>query len=104
MRAPPGLTVSGAGLGLGTGVYSLDREAFETAYWVLGAQRTTKVIGIFTRLDRRDGKPIYLRHLPRLWRLLGEELGHPALAAVRAWYDRHLPPELRRAPETGSTA
>ncbi len=83
---------------------TIDREAFETAYWVLGAQRTTKVIGIFTRLDRRDGKPIYLYHLPRLWRLLGKELAQPALAPVSAWYDRHLPPELRRVPEAGSAA
>lgn len=80
----------------------LDPEAFATAYWVLGAQRSTKIIGIFTRLDRRDGKPAYLRHLPRLWRLLDEELKHPALAPVRAWFERHLPPSSRRVPEPRS--
>jgi N-acetylmuramate 1-kinase len=74
----------------------LDRKAFESAYWTLGAQRTTKIIGIFTRLWQRDGKPDYLRHLPRLWRLLGEELAHPALKPVRHWYDTHLPPRLRQ--------
>lgn len=74
----------------------LDRDAFETAYWLLGAQRNTKIIGIFTRLWQRDGKSAYLRHLPRLWRLLHEELCHPALAPVRRWYDTHLPPSLRR--------
>jgi N-acetylmuramate 1-kinase len=75
---------------------TLDREAFETAYWVLGAQRNTKIIGIFTRLWQRDGKGGYLRHLPRLWRLLEEELAQPALAPVHAWYDTYLPPALRR--------
>jgi N-acetylmuramate 1-kinase len=75
----------------------LDRRDFETAYWILGAQRNTKIIGIFTRLWQRDGKPGYLRYLPRLWRLLEEELTHPALMPVRRWYDTHLPPGLRRA-------
>jgi aminoglycoside/choline kinase family phosphotransferase len=75
----------------------LDRASLEAAYWVLGAQRTSKVIGIFTRLWQRDGKPGYLRHLPRLWRLLEEELARPELEPVRQWYDRHLPTSLRQA-------
>ncbi len=76
-----------------------DGAALEAAYWVLGAQRSSKVIGIFTRLCRRDGKPRYLAHLPRLWRWLEEELSHPELAPVAEWYARHLPPELRRVPD-----
>ncbi|MEJ2060649.1 MAG: phosphotransferase [Gammaproteobacteria bacterium] len=79
---------------------SLDHDRFETAYWVLGAQRTTKIIGIFTRLAHRDGKPDYLRHMPRLWRLLGEELAHPMLEPVHAWYEEHLPATLRIIPAT----
>jgi N-acetylmuramate 1-kinase len=74
----------------------LDHRDFETAYWVLGAQRNTKIIGIFTRLWQRDGKPVYLQHLPRLWRLLEQELAQPELGPVRAWYDTHLPPSMRR--------
>ena len=34
-------------------------------YATLAAQRATKILGIFARLDRRDGKPQYLRHMPR---------------------------------------
>ena len=44
------------------------------------AQRATKILGIFARLDRRDGKPQYLRHMPRIWRYLHRSLAHPALA------------------------
>ncbi len=76
----------------------LDREAFETAYAVLGAQRNAKIIGIFTRLFRRDGKPAYLRHIPRVWRLLEGDLRHPALAPFAEWLDRHVPPPARVAP------
>jgi len=69
----------------------LDRAAFLDSYAVLGAQRAAKIIGIFTRLDRRDGKPHYLRHIPRVWRLLRADLGKPVLAPVKAWFDREAP-------------
>ncbi len=76
----------------------VDRPAFLESYAVLGAQRAAKIIGIFTRLDRRDGKPLYLRHIPRLWRLLQADLAKPALAPVRAWFDRHVPAAERTTP------
>ena len=74
----------------------LDREAFDLSWTVLAAQRHAKVIGIFTRLEQRDGKPVYLRHIPRVWRLLDAALAHPRLGRLKAWLDRHLPAELRR--------
>ncbi len=77
----------------------LDREAFLAAYALLGAQRNAKIIGIFTRLCRRDGKPGYLRHLPRLWRLLDADLAHPNLAPLRAWFAEAVPPALRIVPD-----
>jgi N-acetylmuramate 1-kinase len=76
----------------------LDRAALDASYAVLGAQRHCKVIGIFTRLCRRDGKPRYLAHIPRLWRLLDGNFRHPVLAPVKAWLDRNIPPEMRRIP------
>jgi aminoglycoside/choline kinase family phosphotransferase len=82
----------------------LQRDAFDAAYAVLGAQRSAKIIGIFTRLWKRDGKPAYLRHIPRVWRLLERDLAHPALAAVRRWFDAEVGPEERRAPVVGEKA
>lgn len=81
---------------------SLDRTAFAASFALLGAQRHCKVIGIFTRLDRRDHKPRYLAHIPRLWRLLDQNLRHPALASVKEWFDRHIPPGMRVTPEVAS--
>jgi len=72
-----------------------DRDAFAYAYAALGAQRSTKILGIFARLAQRDGKPSYLRHIPRLWRYLERDLAHPELGALRAWYDRHMPTDVR---------
>jgi aminoglycoside/choline kinase family phosphotransferase len=77
---------------------TIDRAALDASYVVLGAQRHCKVIGIFTRLCRRDGKPRYLAHIPRLWRLLDGNFRHPVLAPVKAWLDRNIPPALRRIP------
>jgi len=68
-----------------------DMSAFAAAYATLGAQRATKILGIFTRLDRRDGKPQYLAHLPRLKRYLARNLSHPALRDLKLWYEGNLP-------------
>lgn len=76
----------------------LNRTAFRDSYAVLGAQRTAKIIGIFTRLARRDGKAAYLRHMPRLWRLLEAGLKAPVLAPVAAWFEREIPAEERIVP------
>lgn len=81
-----------------TAVPLADHAAFLTAFAVLAAQRHAKVIGIFTRLYRRDGKPTYLGHIPRVWRLLEAALRHPALSAVAAWFEQHVPPPLRISP------
>ncbi len=83
---------------------ALDGARLRAAMSVLGAQRNAKIIGIFTRLDRRDRKPGYLKHIPRVWRLLQGDLAHPALAPVRAWFDREVPPAERIAPPRGTAA
>ena len=77
---------------------AIDRDAFARSVAILGAQRHAKVIGIFCRLMRRDGKPVYLKHLPRLWRLLERQLAHPALAPIRDWFDTTIPSVLRGIP------
>lgn len=77
---------------------AFDREAFRFAYAALGVQRNTKILGIFTRLAVRDGKPSYLRHIPRIWDYLERGLAHPDLARLCDWFDRHFTPALRRTP------
>jgi len=77
----------------------LDRAGFDAAYALSGAQRDTRILGNFARLLKRDGKPGYLVHMPRVWRQLEAQLTHPALAPVARWFDRYLPPERRRTPE-----
>ena len=76
----------------------LDRAAFAASYAVLGAQRSAKIIGIFTRLCVRDGKRMYLKHIPRVWRLLEADLSDPVLAPMRSWIDRNVPAQWRAIP------
>lgn len=70
-------------------------EAFRADYAVLGAQRNAKIVGVFTRLARRDGKPRYLDLIPRVWRLLERDLAHPALQPVAGWIARNIPAGVR---------
>jgi len=65
--------------------------AFAQLYATMAAQRASKILGIFARLDRRDGKPQYLRHMPRVWAYLHRALAHPALAPLAAWYRVNVP-------------
>ncbi len=85
----------------------VDRAGVETvalreAYAVLTAQRNAKIVGLFTRLWKRDGKPRYQDYLPRAWQLLTIELDHPKLGPVAAWFDRHIPPARRATPLPGA--
>lgn len=78
---------------------AMDRDGFMASYAVMGAQRSAKIVGIFTRLDRRDGKPIYLEHIPRVWRWLEGDLAHPVLVDLRDWFEREIAPAHRRMPD-----
>jgi tRNA threonylcarbamoyl adenosine modification protein YjeE len=69
-----------------------DAAGFIRIYAALAAQRATKILGIFARLDRRDGKPQYLRHIPRVWGYLQRSLAHPTLASLQGWYNVNVPP------------
>ena len=62
---------------------------------ILGAQRHAKVLGIFVRLHKRDNKPIYLKHLPRVLSLYQAALERePMLSPVVEWTAKNLPFEL----------
>jgi tRNA threonylcarbamoyl adenosine modification protein YjeE len=73
---------------------NFDAAAFASLYAIMSAQRNTRLLGTFARLNRRDGKPQYLRHQPRIWTYLNRSLAHPALSPVRAWYAANVPPPV----------
>jgi tRNA threonylcarbamoyl adenosine modification protein YjeE len=73
---------------------SFDPAGFAELYAVMSAQRNTRLLGTFARLNRRDGKPQYLRHQPRIWTYLSRSLAHPVLARAREWYSANVPPPI----------
>jgi tRNA threonylcarbamoyl adenosine modification protein YjeE len=74
---------------------AFDAREFRFGYAALGAQRNTKILGIFARLAKRDGKRHYLTHIPRIWGYLARDLAHPDLTPLKTWYDAHLPAAAR---------
>jgi aminoglycoside/choline kinase family phosphotransferase len=60
-------------------------------YATLGAQRNSKILGIFARLAKRDGKRGYLAHIPRVARYIERDLAHPGLERLRRFYEGEFP-------------
>jgi N-acetylmuramate 1-kinase len=69
---------------------TFDEPAFREAYAITALQRATKILGIFVRLDKRDGKPDYLKHLPRIEAYVKRALAHPKLAKLSRFYSSFL--------------
>lgn len=72
-------------------------DRFERAYWALAAQRNTRILGVFCRLWKRDGKAHYTGFQPRMWGLVERNLARPGLEPVRDWFDAHIPADRRAA-------
>ncbi len=73
-----------------------DRAAFLAAYSTFGLQRNTRLVGLWVRLLKRDGKAHYLQHMPRTWDYVARNLGHPGLSDLKKWYDHHFPDAVRQ--------
>jgi aminoglycoside/choline kinase family phosphotransferase len=76
----------------------IDEELYRAQAAIMAAQRNAKIAGIFSRLFARDGKPRYLDYLPRVWGYLNRDLDHPSLIALKAWYAKTLPMDVRGKP------
>jgi N-acetylmuramate 1-kinase len=85
--------------------HDFDPAGFIRIYATVAAQRASKILGIFARLNKRDGKPQYLRHIPRVWGYLQRSLAHPSLEALKDWYTENVPvPQAPREPQKPSGA
>jgi N-acetylmuramate 1-kinase len=74
-----------------------DAAAFAKTYAAFGAQRNTRLIGLWVRLLKRDGKPGYMLHMARTWDYVARNLTYPGLAPLRHWYETHFPAEMAAA-------
>lgn len=76
-------------------IMQVDREAYRRDYAALAALNEARILGVFARLIARDGKPRYRQFMPRMWGHLNANLKKPGLETVAAWFDRHVPAEVR---------
>jgi aminoglycoside/choline kinase family phosphotransferase len=81
-----------------------DPAQFRRAYVTLSLQRNTRILGVFARLLKRDGKPHYVRHYPRLWDYLSRVLQEDVSRPLKLWYDAHLPADIRHGPPVEARA
>ncbi len=73
----------------------LDREQFLAEYRALAASNAARILGRVFARQALLGRPQYKAYMPRTWRYLERNLTDPAMAGLRAWFDRHVPPEFR---------
>ncbi len=57
---------------------------------ILSVQRNLKILGIFVRLFKRDGKPNYLKYLPYTWSLIERRLKNPVFKNLNLLFKKHL--------------
>lgn len=67
---------------------NFDDAQFLQSYAIMAAQRATKILGIFVRLHKRDKKPAYLKHIPRIRTYLERSFAHPVLSDYKSWFER----------------
>lgn len=80
---------------------NFDQEEFSNAYGLLSLQRNAKIVGIFARLAKRDGKPNYLNYLPRVWSYIERSFEHESLAPLKGWFDKTIPANYRTRTNLG---
>ncbi len=74
---------------------SVAREPFMADYGAVATLHACRLIGLFTRLTVRDGKPRYAGYIPRMWSYLARDLKSPGMESVAAWFDRYVPLSAR---------
>ena len=65
-----------------------DEARFLKSWAIMSAQRNCKLAGLWVRLLQRDGKPGYLKHMPRTLAYLAIAFEHEALAPLREWCEK----------------
>lgn len=73
----------------------IEREAFLHDYRALAASNAARILGRVFARQTLLGRPQYRAFMPRTWRYLERNLEDPAMSGLKAWFDRHVPAEMR---------
>ena len=77
-------------------IYKLDQQKFLDDFHILSVQRSLKIIGIFSRLYKRDKKNVYLKLIPYTWKLLEMRMNLKIFSELKGILDKNIPKKIRR--------
>lgn len=77
-------------------IYKLNSLKFLEDFNVLSVQRNLKIIGIFSRLFKRDKKNKYLKLIPYTWQLLEMRMSSKIFSELKKIFDSNIPKKIRK--------
>ena len=77
-------------------IYRINSKKFSEDFNTLSVQRSLKIIGIFSRLFKRDKKNNYLKLIPYTWQLLEMRMGSEAFSKLKEILDRNINKKIRK--------
>ena len=77
-------------------IYRVNSKKFLEDFNILSVQRSLKIIGIFSRLFRRDKKNKYLKLIPYTWKLLEMRMSSKTFSELKKILDRNINKKIRK--------
>jgi len=77
-------------------IYRMKSKKFLEDFNILSVQRSLKIIGIFSRLFKRDNKNRYLKFIPYTWKLLEMRMNGEIFLELKKILDHNIPEKIRR--------
>jgi len=77
-------------------IYKISSKNFLEDFNILSVQRSLKIIGIFSRLFKRDKKNKYLKFIPYTWQLLEMRMGAEIFSKLKKILDSNISKKIRK--------
>jgi len=77
-------------------IHRINSQKFLEDFNILSVQRSLKIIGIFSRLFKRDKKNKYLKFIPYTWQLLEMRMGAEIFSKLKKILDSNINKKIRK--------
>ena len=78
-------------------MYSFNTREFLEDFNILSVQRSLKIIGIFSRLFKRDKKKLYLKFIPYTWQLLEMRMDSKIFLELKKLLDQNISKKIKKS-------
>ena len=79
-----------------TNINKKNSEKFIEDFNILSVQRGLKIIGIFSRLYKRDKKKQYLKFIPYMWKLLEQRMGSKIFSDLKKILNKNISKKIKK--------